>query len=163
MAMVHVIVNASGIVLFYIIPFARLPLFAAKLWGSKVLQYNWFFALYLITSFILLPVIIYGLSLINTVLLYIVVSVTCAVGISAVTLNHLQIHHKSRLPVGLRTWDFLPAPLHSLSLIDYVVQTYMEVFCCCLVRRTVRLSQGADTKVNWIRILHGRLFSSVTC
>ena len=151
MAMVHVIANAFGIVLFYIIPFARLPLFAAKLWGGKVLQYKWFFALYLITSFILLPVTIYGLSLINTVLLYIVVSITCAVGISAVTLNYLQLHHKSRLPVGLRTWDFLPGPLHSLSLVDYVVQTYMEVFCCCLVRRTVRLSQGADTKVNWVR------------
>ena len=54
-------------------------------------------------------------------------------------LNYLQEKHEAALPPFLKTWKFLPKSLRTLRTVDFVVQTYMEVYCCCLVKRTVAL------------------------
>ena len=122
------------------IPFMRWPLFLAKVWGSKVLKYKWFPFLYITFILIVLPGANFALSLIgNKTLLYVLVSLICATLLAVVVINYLQTHYSKYLPDVLKTWKFLPTPLRSLSLLDFVIQTYLEVFCCCIVERTVQL------------------------
>ena len=102
---------------------------------------------YLILSFFLIPAAIYGLSLINTVLLYIVVTLFTSLTCLCILITHLQLTKPQLLPEKLRDWSFLPRQLRSFEIIDYVVQTYMEVFCCCLVQRTVMLSPLRNDEV----------------
>ena len=52
-------------------------------------------------------------------------------------INYLQENHQDVLPYFLKTWQFLPKSLRTLRTVDFVVQTYMEVYCCCIVKRTV--------------------------
>merc|ERR1712243_90025 len=139
LALCHCIINLFGFVIFYPVPFMRWPLFIGKIFGSKVEKYKWFSLFYLILSFILLPLIIYGLSLINTILLYVCVCLSFTLLVLVILINILQVKKPILLPPILRDWKFLPEPLRSLNLIDFVVQTYMEVFCCCIVPRTVML------------------------
>ena len=51
--------------------------------------------------------------------------------------NYLQEKHQDVLPYFLKTWQFLPKSARTLRTVDFVVQTYMEVYCCCIVKRTV--------------------------
>jgi len=140
LALCHTIFNVSGLLLFYPIPFMRWPLFMAKILGSKVEKYKWFSIFYLVTSFFLIPLAIYGLSLINTVVLYIVVTLVTSLTCLSFILTHLQVTRPHLLPEKLKDWSFLPRQLRSFEIVDYVVQTYIEVFCCCIVERTVMLS-----------------------
>ena len=153
-ALAHCIINFYGFALFFLVPFMRWPLFVAKIWGSKVDKYKWFPVLYMIISFVLLPVFLYELSTLNTYMLYVVVSVIVILMAVVVLVNYMQTYHMSRLPSKLKDWSFLPPPLHSLSLIDYVVQTYLEVFCCCIVQRTFKLvpedNRKKVTHLAWI-------------
>ena len=147
LALCHCIFNVCGITLFFIIPFMRWPLFVAKIFGSKVLQYKWFSIFYLIMSFFIIPLIILCLSLINTVLLYIITCLSCLLLALVILVNFLQSSKPSMLPEMLQDWTFLPVPLRSFTIIDYIVQTYMEVFCCCIVERTVMFSPMISDEV----------------
>jgi sodium-dependent phosphate cotransporter len=140
LAFCHCIFNVCGILLFYLVPFMRWPLLVAKIFGRRVLKYKWFSIFYLILSFFLIPAIIYGLSNINTFLLYIVICVVCSMFALCILLTYLQSSCPAHLPEKLRDWTFIPKHFRSFEIIDYVVQTNMEVFCCCLVERTVMLS-----------------------
>lgn len=134
----------------------RFPLFVAKIFGSKVLKYKWFSIFYLIMSFLLIPLFIYALSLLNTVLLYIVVLASCLLILVCGIISFLQSSKPRLLPKRLRNWSFLPKQLRSFAIIDYVVQTYMEVFCCCIVERTVMLNpmMGVGVRVHFIMRKH---------
>ena len=145
-ALVHCLINVSGIVLFFIVPFLRWPLFCAKTWGSKVVHYKWFSVLYLLVAIILLPLLLVGFSLLNKILLYVIVIALVVILTAVELINYMQRNHLKQLPVMLRTWEFLPLPLRSLSTLDFVIQTYMEVFCCCIIDRTVQLLP-VDNKV----------------
>ena len=138
-ALVHCLINASGIALFFIVPFLRWPLFCAKLWGSKVVHYKWFSVLYLFVAIVLLPLLLIGFSFLNTILLYTILILLALILTTVELINYMQRNHQKRLPRMLKTWEFLPLPLRSLSTLDFVIQTYMEVFCCCIIDRTVQL------------------------
>merc|ERR1712032_931507 len=125
LALCHCIFNISGIILFYALPFMRWPLLVAKIFGQKVDKYKWFSVFFLIMSFFVIPATIYGLSLLITIL--------------GGLITFLQKHRRNWLPRRFRDWSFLPKQLRSFAIIDYVVQTYMEVFCCCIVERSVML------------------------
>ena len=62
-------------------------------------------------------------------------------------LTHLQVTRPHLLPEKLKDWSFLPRQLRSFEIVDYVVQTYIEVFCCCIVERTVMLSPLRNDEV----------------
>ena len=113
----------------------------------KVEKYKWFSIFYLVTSFFLIPLAIYGLSLINTVVLYIVVTLVTSLTCLSFILTHLQVTRPHLLPEKLKDWSFLPRQLRSFEIVDYVVQTYIEVFCCCIVERTVMLSPLRNDEV----------------
>ena len=163
LALCHTIFNIAGLLIFYPLPFMRWPLFVAKTLGSKVEKYKWFSVFYLILSFFLIPAAIYGLSLINTVVLVLVITLFTFLTCLCILVNHLQVAKPHLLPEKLKDWSFLPRQLRSFEIIDYVVQTYMEVFCCCLVQRTVMLSSIRNDEVRIFQtyLLYLALYLSV--
>ena len=84
LALCHLFFNLFGIAFFFPLGIMRWPLFIAKKFGSKVLNF-------LIDSFFFPgPLVIYGLSLVNIILFYII-AVSFVVGLIFVTLvNFLQ-------------------------------------------------------------------------
>ena len=137
LALCHLFFNLFGVLAFYPLSFMRWPLFIAKQFGRKVIKYKWLSIFYLILSFFLGPLLIFGLSLVNTYLMYILVITIISILVLVIFINFLQDNHPDLLPYMLKDWSFLPKPLRSFATIDYVVQTYMEVYCCCIVHRTV--------------------------
>ena len=60
LALCHVFFNLFGIVLFFIVPRMRIPLFMAIKFGNKAVKYKWFSIFYIVASFFLLPLAFYG-------------------------------------------------------------------------------------------------------
>ncbi|XP_009316817.1 PREDICTED: sodium-dependent phosphate transport protein 2A [Pygoscelis adeliae] len=62
-ALCHFFFNISGILLWYPLPSPRLPIRMAKALGERTAKYRWFAVLYLIVCFLLLPSLIFGISM----------------------------------------------------------------------------------------------------
>ena len=62
-ALVHLMFNINGILLFYPIPWLRFPVFMADKLGKVTSKYRWFSVAYLLLMFFLFPAFIFGLSL----------------------------------------------------------------------------------------------------
>ena len=60
LALCHLFFNFFGIILFFIIPKMRWPLFIARKFGEKAVKYKWFSIFYIVSSFFFLPLMIYG-------------------------------------------------------------------------------------------------------
>lgn len=130
-ALVHLFFNLSGIVLFYPIPFTRLPIRLAKALGQITAQYRWFSGFYIIACFFAFPLVVFGLSLAGWQVLVGFLVPIVAILIFVITVNILQKHKPQWLPSALRSWDFLPLWAHSLEPWDRVVTTIATRCCCC--------------------------------
>nr|KAG5704489.1 hypothetical protein BaRGS_003800 [Batillaria attramentaria] len=61
-ALCHLFFNVSGTLLFFPIPFTRIPIPMAKLLGRTTARYRWFAFFYLLFMFIVFPATVFGLS-----------------------------------------------------------------------------------------------------
>ncbi|XP_021506829.1 sodium-dependent phosphate transport protein 2C [Meriones unguiculatus] len=120
-ALIHFFFNLAGILLWYLVPVLRLPIPLAKRFGELTAQYRWVAIIYLLFTFLLLPLAAFGLSLAG-------VSVLAAVGgplvglvLLIILVNVLQRHQPSWLPRCLRSWAWLPLWLHSLEPWDHLM------------------------------------------
>ncbi|XP_051559290.1 solute carrier family 34 member 2a [Myxocyprinus asiaticus] len=129
-ALVHLFFNISGILLWYPIPFTRVPIRLAKALGEITAQYRWFAGFYIIICFFVFPLLVFGLSMAGWQVLVGVLVPIVAVLIFAIVVNILQKHKPQWLPSCLRSWDFLPLWAHSLEPWDRVV-IMMTTHCCC--------------------------------
>uniref|UniRef100_A0A673JMM6 Sodium-dependent phosphate transport protein 2B n=1 Tax=Sinocyclocheilus rhinocerous TaxID=307959 RepID=A0A673JMM6_9TELE len=130
----HFFFNISGILLWYPIPFTRIPIRLAKALGNCTAKYRWFAALYLILIFLLFPLAVLGLSIAGWQVLVGVGVPVLVLAIFVIVVNIMQKHCPRFLPSFLRSWDFLPTPLHSLKPWDRVVtasMTFCRTRCCC--------------------------------
>lgn len=133
-ALCHFFFNIMGIILWYPFPFQRIPIRLARGLGNKTAKYRWFAALYLILCFVVLPIAVFGLSLAGWQVLVGIGVPIIAIVIFAVIVNMMQKRCPHFLPKFLRTWDFLPRPLHSLAPWDRVVTVglgFCGRHCCC--------------------------------
>ncbi|KAG5284962.1 hypothetical protein AALO_G00032440 [Alosa alosa] len=120
-ALCHFFFNVLGILLWYPVPFTRLPIRMARFLGDQTAAYRWFAVLYLILCFLLFPSIIFGLSMAGwRVMVATGVPVVAAVLFVAVV-SLLRAHRPQYLPAGLRTWAFLPVWLRSLEPMDALI------------------------------------------
>lgn len=118
-----------GILLWYPIPFTRIPIRLARGLGNHTAKYRWFAGLYLILCFLVLPVSVFGLSLAGwQVLVGVAVPIVVLI-IFVIIVNVMQSKCPRFLPAVLRNWEFLPKPLHSMAPWDRVV-TSTSTFCC---------------------------------
>jgi len=138
-ALVHLLFNLTGILIFYPVPVMRLPVVMARRLGEVTSKYRWFSVFYLLAMFFILPAIIFGLSLAGPVALFVVLIPAAVIILLVVSLNLCQKYKPDILPDKLTTWDFLPPALHSLQPWDRVV---MKLNCLQLCRR--KTDQGGE-------------------
>ncbi|XP_030003615.1 solute carrier family 34 member 2a [Sphaeramia orbicularis] len=130
-ALVHFLFNITGIVLWYPVPFTRIPIRLAKSLGSVTASYRWFAAVYIIFCFFLLPLFVFSLSLAGWKVLVGVGVPLIVLLIFIIVINVLQKRKPGCLPAVLRSWDFLPLWAHSLAPWDKVVSVITAKCCCC--------------------------------
>uniref|UniRef100_A0A672F4W4 Sodium-dependent phosphate transport protein 2B-like n=1 Tax=Salarias fasciatus TaxID=181472 RepID=A0A672F4W4_SALFA len=130
-ALVHFLFNISGIILWYPIPFTRIPIRLAKALGNTTAKYRWFAAVYIICCFFVLPLFVFSLSLAGWQVLVGVGVPLLVMLIVIIVINVLQKRKPSCLPSALRSWDFLPLWAHSLAPWDKVVGVITAKCCCC--------------------------------
>lgn len=134
-ALCHFFFNAFGILLWYPLPFTRLPIRMATALGERTAKYRWFAVLYLLLCFLLLPSLVFGLSLAGWQAMVGVGAPFGGVAIFIVLVNLLQSHSPAHLPKKLRSWDFLPSWMHSLKPLDKLI-TNSTAMCCSSARAT---------------------------
>uniref|UniRef100_UPI00398F7E70 sodium-dependent phosphate transport protein 2B-like isoform X2 n=1 Tax=Pristiophorus japonicus TaxID=55135 RepID=UPI00398F7E70 len=130
-ALCHFFFNISGIIIWYPIPFMRIPIRLAKALGTHTAMYRWFAVTYLILCFLLLPLIVFGLSVAGWQVLAGVGIPILVIVIIIIVINIMQTKCPRFLPKVLQTWDFLPIWMHSLRPWDTIIQ---HVTACCSTR-----------------------------
>jgi solute carrier family 34 (sodium-dependent phosphate cotransporter) len=121
-SMCHLFFNISGILIWYPIPLLRrVPISLAKKLGNTTAKYRWFAVVYLILLYLLFPLAIFGLSVASIWALVGVGIPVIIIAIFVVIVNIIQSKRPNWLPEFLRSWDFLPLPLHSLEPYDRVI------------------------------------------
>uniref|UniRef100_A0A8C7MTB2 Solute carrier family 34 member 2 n=1 Tax=Oncorhynchus kisutch TaxID=8019 RepID=A0A8C7MTB2_ONCKI len=125
-ALIHFVFNVSGIILWYPIPFTRIPIRLAKALGDITAEYRWFAGVYIISCFFLLPLFVFGLSMAGWKVLVGVGVPIVALLIIIIIVNVLQARLPRCLPAVLHSWDFLPLWAHSLEPWDPA-----KCCCCC--------------------------------
>ncbi|XP_030583334.1 solute carrier family 34 member 2b [Archocentrus centrarchus] len=128
-ALCHFFFNIFGIILWYPIPFMRLPIRLARGLGNITAKYRWFAIVYLILVFLIFPLTVFGLSMAGWQVLVGVGLPFVVVIVIAIIINVMQSRCPRFLPKVLRNWNFLPRPLHSLAPWDGVI-TSASSFCC---------------------------------
>jgi sodium-dependent phosphate cotransporter len=126
----HLFFNITGILLFYPIPFMRWPLPLARGLGRTTAQYRWFAVGYLLLSFVLIPLIVLGLTLAEPngyALLAVGVPVIVII-LFIIIVNVLQTKYSKILPKFMRTWEWIPLFLRSLQPFDKFIT---KLFSCC--------------------------------
>ncbi|CAN2388530.1 sodium-dependent phosphate transmembrane transporter activity [Pristimantis euphronides] len=137
-ALCHFFFNISGIIIWYPIPFMRLPIRLAKGLGDKTAKYRWFAVVYLILCFLLLPLAIFGLSIAGWQILAGVCIPIVFIVIVVIIISVLQSKCPRVLPDFLKTWDFLPKWMHSLKPWDRwmsIFTLFCGQYCCCCCKK----------------------------
>ncbi|KAG9281237.1 sodium-dependent phosphate transport protein 2A [Astyanax mexicanus] len=132
-ALCHFFFNAFGILLWYPLPLTRLPIRMARALGERTAKYRWFAVLYLLLCFLLLPSLVFGLSLAGWQAMVGVGAPFAGVATFIILVNLLQTHSPRHLPRKLRNWDFLPTWMHSLKPMDKLI-TSTTAMCCSPAR-----------------------------
>ncbi|XP_071487781.1 sodium-dependent phosphate transport protein 2A-like [Diadema antillarum] len=118
-ALCHFFFNITGILIWYPVPFLRvIPVKLAEMLGNKTAKYRWFAILYVAVVFLLLPGAVFGLNVAGYQYLMGVGIPILAVSAVVVVVSILQRKFPRVLPEFLKTWDFLPAWMHSLKPMD---------------------------------------------
>ncbi|XP_059197387.1 solute carrier family 34 member 2b isoform X1 [Centropristis striata] len=133
-ALCHFFFNIMGILLWYPIPFTRIPIRLARGLGNRTAQYRWFAALYLFLCFLVLPLSVFGLSMAGWQVLVGVGVPLVVLAIFVIIVNMMQTRCPRFLPKFLRNWNFLPRPLHSMAPWDAAVTSLLRCCrrrCCC--------------------------------
>ncbi|XP_053179539.1 sodium-dependent phosphate transport protein 2A [Scomber japonicus] len=127
-ALCHLFFNVFGILLWYPLPFTRLPISMARVLGERTAKYRWFAVLYLLLCFLLLPSLVLGLSLAGWRVMAGVGAPFLGVIIFIAMINLMQAHSPRHLPTKLQTWDFLPQWMRSLKPLDRLIT---KATVCC--------------------------------
>ncbi|XP_026183663.1 sodium-dependent phosphate transport protein 2A-like isoform X2 [Mastacembelus armatus] len=156
-ALCHFFFNLFGILLWYPIPAIRLPIRMACALGNRTARYRWFAVLYLLLCFLLLPSLVFALSMAGWKVMTGIAVPVLIVIISVATVNILQAHRPDCLPLRLQNWDFLPAWMISLQPLDNLI-TRVTLWCrqgagckgnCDTVLPLESKKPGRQTKENW--------------
>lgn len=127
-ALCHFFFNISGILLWYPVPCTRLPIRMAKALGKCTAKYRWFAVLYLLLCFLLMPSLVFGISMAGWWAMVGVGAPFAALLAFVVLVNVLQSRSPRHLPKWLQTWDFLPRWMHSLQPLDRLITR--ATLCC---------------------------------
>lgn len=139
-----------GILIWYPIPFMRLPIRLARGLGNSTAKYRWFAVLYLILCFLVFPLAVFGLSMAGWIVLVSVGVPIIVLIVIVIIINVMQSRCPRYLPKMLRDWEFLPRPLHSLAPWDAVVTSTLGFcgrYCCCCCKCCNCCNQAEEEKL----------------
>ena len=143
----HLFFNISGILLFYPIPFMRVPIKLAKMMGNTTAKYRWFAILYLIVMFFVLPGSVFALSMLGISQMLIILGIFMLFVFVIISINIIQKKKPSLLPSKLRNWKFLPECLHSFDPVDRAICKAVDLtksmFPSCCNSKTYNVSTAA--------------------
>lgn len=100
----------------------------ARVLGERTAKYRWFAVLYLLLCFLLLPMLVLGLSVAGWQVMAGVGAPFLGVTTFIAMVNVMQAHNPSQLPTKLQTWDFLPQWMRSFKPLDRLI---MKATVCC--------------------------------
>ncbi|XP_056328177.1 sodium-dependent phosphate transport protein 2A isoform X2 [Danio aesculapii] len=144
-ALCHFYFNIFGILLWYPFPPTRLPIRMASALGERTAKYRWFAVLYLLLCFLLLPCLVFGLSLAGWQAMVGVGAPFAALTLFVLLVNLMQARSPAHLPKTLRSWDFLPQWMHSLKPLDKLISRSTALCCSPLrIRDPELLVEPAD-------------------
>ena len=126
-ALVHLLFNVTGILLFFPVPITRFPVDMAKSLGRTTSKYRWFAIVYMILSFCILPMFVFVVSLGGPTVMYSVMIPIAVFILFLLYVNIAQHRCPKCLPPGLRSWHWLPFYLRSLEPMDSLISKLM---CC---------------------------------
>ncbi|XP_013085906.2 sodium-dependent phosphate transport protein 2B-like [Biomphalaria glabrata] len=135
-ALCHLFFNITGIAIFYPIPYLRWPIVLAKILGKITSKYRWFAIFYIILMFIIIPAIVFGLSMAGWIYLGAFGGPVVLLLIVVIIINILQKKKPKFLPSKLRTWEFLPLCCHSLKPVDNLIARAFTCKYCTKLRQT---------------------------
>ncbi|XP_064118398.1 sodium-dependent phosphate transport protein 2C-like [Macrobrachium nipponense] len=131
-ALIHLFFNVTGLLLWYPIPFLRLPVRLALALGRVTAKYRWVAVFYMLSTFFLAPVLVFLVSLGGPVAMYSVFIPIVVFILLIVFVNVAQSKFPRYLPTRLQTWHWLPLCLRSLEPMDECITRLM----CCRQCRT---------------------------
>lgn len=138
----HLMFNVIGILIWYPIPAMRqVPLGGARQLGKTTSKYKWFAFAYVAFVFLVIPGIIFGLSMLGTIYVIIFCSFILFTAILVAVLKLLQKYSPNCLPAKLRDFKFLPKWMRSLQPVHDLGLT-----CVNKVKRKKRSHGGAITR-----------------
>ncbi|XP_054543979.1 sodium-dependent phosphate transport protein 2B-like [Talpa occidentalis] len=146
-ALCHLFIIISGVLLWYPIPFTRLPIRLAKALGSISAKYRWFAVFYLIFFFFLVPLALFGFLMADWPVQVGLGVLFTLVLLSVVIINLLQSRCPSILPRKLQDWDFLPLWMRSLKPWDNLVSLATrccQTHCCCCCPKCSKCSEDLE-------------------
>lgn len=97
--------------------------------GERTAKYRWFAVLYLILCFLLLPSLVFGLSMAGWHAMVGVGAPFAGVAIFIILVNMLQSRSPAHLPRCLRNWDFLPVWMRSMKPLDKLISKGTDLCC----------------------------------
>ncbi|XP_070594934.1 sodium-dependent phosphate transport protein 2A isoform X2 [Erythrolamprus reginae] len=156
-ALCHFFFNISGILLWYPLPCSRLPIRMAEALGEQTAKYRWFAVFYLIICFLLLPSLVFGLSVAGWPVLAGVGAPFLILLACVAVINIMQSRSPDRLPRWLRSWDFLPYWLHSLQPLDRMMT---RATACCTAHCSGS-REDCKKKLPEVKVRRGSLKPSV--
>jgi len=130
-ALVHLFFNIAGIMLFYPIPALRFPIPMARCLGNVTAKYRWFALVYLLSMFGLIPMFVFGVSMVGPVAMYVVLLPLGVLLVLVTSISIMQNRCPKWLPVKLRDWTFLPLFLRSLEPYDRAIMRVFGNLSCC--------------------------------
>ena len=152
-AFCHLFFNISGILALYPIPFMRkIPINLAKNLGDITAKYRWFAILYLIGMFLIIPMIVFGLSIPGWQVLLGVGGPILLFFIVIIVINISQKKCPGCLPNRLKSWSWLPLCCRSLKPIDDVIQSTCGR-CTCRSCSQSPETPGEDMRKNGQTVL----------
>ncbi|XP_074604974.1 sodium-dependent phosphate transport protein 2B-like [Brevipalpus obovatus] len=160
LAFCHLLFNITGILIFYPIPFMRLPIRLARMLGNITAEYRWFSGVYLISLFLLIPGFFFLISLGGPRVFAISLIITFVLLSTIITINIIQARRPSWLPLRYQTWDWLPLWMHSLDPLDNfltrLLQNVSFLQCCVPQQRGHDVAAlGMRTNQSQLHILDG--------
>lgn len=138
-ALVHLFFNLTGLLLWYPVPFLRIPIKLAKELGKVTAEYRWFAIVYILLTFCVVPLFVFSVSLAGPITMYSIFIPIVIIAVFIVVVNVMQSRCPRFLPSSLRTWFWLPLPLRSLQPYDNILSHLM----CCVNKGT---SSSADDR-----------------
>eukprot|EP00121_Abeoforma_whisleri_P014310 Awhi_evm1s13197 len=108
-AFCHLFFNVFGIVIWFVVPITRrVPIGASKKLGNITAKHRWFAAFYILTVFVVIPLLLFGLSLAGWVVMFLVLLPFALLGLFVGVVFLFRRYKPSVLPPYLMKFYWLP-------------------------------------------------------